>query len=803
MNRWTAVGVAFAACVVVWMTASAQSTSEWVVSSNADAGAGTLRAAIVAANESNGGDVIRFQSAMTIRPRSPLPALEDDGIAIDGSFGQASPDVTPGVWIDGANAGDAAGLEILASRGVVRGLGIVGFQRYGVGVIGTAATAARIEGNWVGLRANGQSAANRLSGVAVIGGASGAAVRDNRIGGNSDVRRTGHGIVVGGGGSVSVEIEGNVIGIGPDGSAAANDDGILIVDSAQATIRGNAIGYSKVAGIELRETRQEVRVEGNRIGVRRDGAAAPNDVGLFLGPDSAGAKIGGGGVNVIAANRVGIAVEQGAREASIESNWIGLVPAPGVSRPRASDLPQALVRPNAERGISIIDGAALIRVQNNYVAAGDYGILVADVATTRISLTRNVIAGSRLGPTTAAIDIRAGTEIVIGGGDEPLGNHVCGAEFGIRLANTEEAKVEYNAVGAGAASRVTFNSDERMQWGIRLDDGTVGARVQRNHVADAGRAAISVVGVDAQDNLLSLNRYSRNGLDIDLGADGTTENDQRDRDRGPNMLLNAPTIDEHDVRVISSSIFSSTFSGTATAGSYVEVYELNGARWDRIARSQRADHRGRWTARTLELPDAPIRALAMTAAGSTSEFSSLFLPSQRVRLQAGTNYFAWTGPDMAIELAMSPLLRWVETVWRWDDEEAAWSGWSPVVPADQDGRRGSIEQVRTGDVLRVALSDRPDRAFFVPAAGQFERPISIDLVQGFNQIAWLGGKVGALQMISDLDQRHPDLIASVWQWEDQRWELIWPHLRGAWDPGAWEFSILWLRATSAGELYLP
>ncbi|MCY3922202.1 MAG: right-handed parallel beta-helix repeat-containing protein [Chloroflexi bacterium] len=803
MRRWTAVGVALAACVVVWMTASAQATSEWVVSSDRDNGAGTLRVAILNANESDGDDRIRFASAMTIRPESPLPPLEDDGITIDGSFGNASPDVVPAVWIDGTATGDSAGLEVFSPRGVVRGLGIIGFQRYGIGVIGAEASGAVIEGNWVGLRANGLPAANRLSGVAVIGGAAGAAIRDNRIGGNSDARRTGHGIVVGGGGSVDVRIEGNVIGIALDGSAAPNDDGILIVDSAQATIRDNAIGYSKVAGVELRETRQEVRVESNRIGVRRDGAAAPNDVGVFLGPGSAEAKIGGWGVNIIAANRVGIAVEQGARDASIANNWIGLVPLPGVSTPRAADLPRALIRPNVERGISIIAGAAVILVEHNYVVAGKYGIVVGDAATTRVSLTRNVIAGSRQGVSTAAIDVRSGTEIVIGGGDEPFGNHVCGAEFGIRIGNTEEPLVGFNAVGAGAASRVTFDSDAEMQWGIRLEDRTLRAQVQQNYIADAGRAAISVVGDDAQDNRLSLNRYSRNALDIDLGADGRTENDSRDRDRGPNGLLNAPTIDDHEVRQVSASIFSSTFSGTATPGSYVDVYELNGARWDRIARSQRADHRGRWSARTLELPNAPIRALAMTAAGSTSEFSLLFLPSQRVRLESGTNYVAWTGPDMAIEEAMSPILPWVETVWRWNAREGKWEGWSPRIPADAAGRGGSLAQVRTGDVLRLALSDRPSRSYFVPAGGELTDPTSIELARGFNQITWLGGKVGALEMITELDQRHPGLIASVWQWDDRGWALIWPRLRGAWDPGVWEFSTLWIRATDGGALTLP
>ena len=783
--------------------ASAQPTSAWVVSSPADSGVGTLRQAIVAANESVGDDVIRFESAMTIRPRSPLPALEDDGITIDASVGQASPDVKPAVWIDGTDAGDSAGLEIVASRGVVRGLGIVGFRRYGVGVIGPEASRASIEGNWIGLRGDGRASANRLSGVAVIGGASGSVVSDNRVAGNSVPERTGHGIVVGGGGTINVEIAGNVIGITLDGSSAPNDDGILIVDSAQATIHDNTIGYSKVAGVELRETRQEVRVDGNRIGVRRDGAAARNDVGLFLGPRSSGAKIGARMLNVIAANRVGVAVEQGAREASIENNWIGLVPAPGLSKPRVSDLPQALIRPNEERGVSIIAGAAVILVRNNYIAAGEYGVLVDDATTTRVSLTRNVIAGSRQAPTIAAIDVRGGTEVVIGGGDEPLGNHLCGAEYGIRLANTEEPRIGFNAIGAGAARRVRFDSDEGMQWGIRLGDRTLRAQVQLNHIADADEAAISVVGDGAQDNLLSRNRYSRNGLDIDLGADGRSPNDIRDRDQGPNGLLNYPTIQGHTVRVIGAKSFNSTFSGIATPGSYVEIYQLHETRWDRIARSQRADHAGNWTARTAELPNAPIRALAMMPTGDTSEFSPIFLPSQRVKLGAGISHIAWTGPELPIAEAMSPILQSVKTVWRWNALEARWEGWSPLVSASAVDRTGRLELVRKGDVLRLDLLDRPTADFFIPAGGELSEPATIRLAQGFNQVAWIGGSVDALETLSELETLNPSLIGQIWQWDGQLWRLIWPRIATAWDPGRWQFASFWLRAIRPGELLLP
>ncbi|MYG90900.1 MAG: hypothetical protein F4188_05475 [Chloroflexi bacterium] len=170
-----------AGLVLLAAQVSAQSSQEWVVTSSADSGQGTLRWAI-----------------------------------------------------DGAN-------EIVAAGSMVRGIGVFGFEPYGIGVEGVDASQVTIDANWIGLRPDGTASANRLSGVAVIGGASGARVSNNRIAGNSVQERTGHGIVIGGGGSVDAVVSGNVIGISGDGSPLPNDDGILVVDSAQATIRDNTI----------------------------------------------------------------------------------------------------------------------------------------------------------------------------------------------------------------------------------------------------------------------------------------------------------------------------------------------------------------------------------------------------------------------------------------------------------------------------------------------------------------------------------------------------------------------------------
>ena len=815
MHRSASIVLLFllvAGLVLLASQVSAQSSREWVVTSSADSGQGTLRWAIEGANDSPVDDVIRFSGAMTIRPHSALPELTGEGISIVGSSGDASPDVAPRVWIDGDRAGDAAGLEVVAARGLVRGVGVYGFERYGIGVIGVGASQVTIDGNWIGLRPDGTASANRLSGVAVIGGAGGARVTNNRIAGNSVRERTGHGVVIGGGGSVEAVVSGNVIGIGHDGSMLPNDDGILVVDSAQATIRDNTIGNSKVAGIELRETRLQIDVDANRIGIRRDGALAPNDVGLFLGHGAARARIGSREANVVAGNRVGIAVEQGAREARIENNWIGLAPRDLSARPSASMLPDAVIRPNRERGISVILGAAEIQLRGNYVAAGDYGFVIDHVSTTQVSLTRNVVAGSRQGQTVAAIDVRAGTEITIGG-DAGFGNHVCGAEFGIRLANTEEPQVHSNSVGASVASRVTFDSDERLTWAIRLDDGVVRAQVSGNRISDASSAGISIVGSSSQDNLLigtvssqsslGQNQFSKNGLDIDLGADGPTENDLGDRDAGPNRLLNHPVLVEHTLRRVSANNYRSTFSGTATRGSRVHIFVRDASGERQLARSQPANSAGRWEVSTAVIPSGAVRALAVTTAGATSEFSPAFLPSQRVKLVGGVNWFAWTGPETTIEEAMSQHLRRLETVWVWKSAEERWVGWSPLVSSAPAGRSGALQLLETGDVVRMQLSSRASGDFFVPSGGTIEQPTVLALTQGFNSVSWLGRGVDSLDALAEIDEAHSGFIGNVWQWDGDSWELIWPRLRRAWDPGWWTFPALWIRAIRDGELSLP
>ena len=497
------------AIVVALLTLGGEASAQggqhiWLVTTSEDPGPDecaavcSLRAAISAANESAGHDLIRFDigGSTTISPQRPLPALSDDAIEIDGRTQRGwLPGRPPVIYLDGRRAGpNAAGIIVTAADAEIRGLGVGGFARYGIGVLGAAALRAVVEANWIGMSADGRSAAsNRLSGVAVLGGAADAQIGGacegcgNRIAGNSSPGQTGHGVVIGGGGTTGALVVGNVIGLDRDDAALPNDDGVLIVDAAQAEVRGNVICASRVAGVEVRETGVPSSIDDNWIGVTRSGLGVGNDVGIFLGPGAARVSVGAQQRNVVAGNRVGIAVEQGAREVQVRNNWVGLVPTTG-------RLEDALGMPNREKGISVIAGAAEVRLVANQVLADERGIVVAGAGTTHISIQRNVVASQGQG--VVGIEVREAHFVTLGG-EFGLGNSIAGVQVGILLVDVEEAVVADNSIGRDFAS-VGFNAALETRVGIELGAGVRAATVERNSLGGLDGPAIAVTGAQRE-----------------------------------------------------------------------------------------------------------------------------------------------------------------------------------------------------------------------------------------------------------------------------------------------------------------
>ncbi len=160
----------------------------FLVSSNGDSGAGTLRQAITDANSTanlaGGEDIIQFaigSGPASIQPTSALPSISSamfvDATTQPGFIG------TPIVELRGNNAGvGSSGFTITGAGSTIQGLVINRFNQDGITITGEFATGNTIRLNVIGLNANGDTAApNGQNGIRIRSDASG-----NLIGGSSN-----------------------------------------------------------------------------------------------------------------------------------------------------------------------------------------------------------------------------------------------------------------------------------------------------------------------------------------------------------------------------------------------------------------------------------------------------------------------------------------------------------------------------------------------------------------------------------------------------------------------------------------
>ena len=322
------------------------------VTTTNDAGAGSLRQAILDANAAPEADVIAFAIAgggpHLIALATRLPDITQP-LTIDG-FTQpgASPNtLTDGnnpvlqIQLDGSGVFGATGLRLRAPDCQVRGLSITRFAGEGLQIIG--ATNCVVAGNFIGLVPDGTARANNGSGVQVFDSPG------HRIGGPAPADRnvlSGNftaGVHLLGIGASNNVIEGNFIGTSPDGSVARANfvNGVFVQDAPRNRIGGsmpearNVISGNTPAGIDV----SGFESVGNII------------LGNFIGPDAAGVagldsqagvhlesgrtnRVGGSAVgegNVISGNHgVGIRIGADAVGNLVLGNRIGVGPTGGV-----------------------------------------------------------------------------------------------------------------------------------------------------------------------------------------------------------------------------------------------------------------------------------------------------------------------------------------------------------------------------------------------------------------------------------------------------------------------------------------
>ncbi|MBZ0292548.1 MAG: CSLREA domain-containing protein, partial [Anaerolineae bacterium] len=306
----------------------------YVINTTADPGDGTcdatectLREAINASNTNEPKDTIAFDIPGTapyiIAPETGMPEITDP-VIIDGT---TEPDYVdaPIIVLTGGSLLDAdgvIGLNISAGDTTVRGL-VINFFSDSAGIRLTTNGGNVIEGNYIGLAADGVTAQGNFVGIDIadapgnsIGGA--ALANRNVIAGNDDA-----GLKITGSTSTGNRVQGNYIGVDVTGAAPVlNGEALNLSTSSLTTIGTDGDGTDDVAegnvilGVSFLSGSSSNVIAGNLFGTDSTGTVdlAGGTLGLYLDAGSANNRIGTNGdlisdsaeANVIAGYDTGV-----------------------------------------------------------------------------------------------------------------------------------------------------------------------------------------------------------------------------------------------------------------------------------------------------------------------------------------------------------------------------------------------------------------------------------------------------------------------------------------------------------------
>lgn len=521
-----------------------------VVTSTADSGTGSLRAALYYAFD-HPGTTITFNipvndpgfsnNVINILPSDRLPSLVH-ATTLNGSSQPTDNNPSgPEILLNGARieplGGYANGFKLTGTNCSVRGLIVIGFPGSAVLIEGSGAISNHVTGCYLGVNASGtETATNGLYLVQISNGAKG-----NTVGGPNAADRNVisgsryQGLVIHDSGSDFNTVLGNFIGLNAAGTAALPNSwsGVAVFGGARSNRIGgattatyNVISGNAQQGIALSDTGTSGnQIDGNYIGLNAAGTAAiPNGwsgVDIFGGASSN--QVGGltGGMrNVISGNgNNGVAISStGSDRNTIYGNVIGL---------NAAGLTAV---PNNWSGVALFGNT-----KSNRIGAAGFGNLISGNGNQGVSIsgsdtTGNVVAGNSIGVNNAGAaagnqwsgvviyggaksnliggTLTSGRNLISGNGNQGVvltsantrGNVISGNYIGLNAAGT--AALGNTWSGVGLYSDPGGGPDSNLIGGTAPGTGNVisGNGNQGIALADSSTRSNSVQG-----NLIGLN----------------------------------------------------------------------------------------------------------------------------------------------------------------------------------------------------------------------------------------------------------------------------------------------------------
>jgi hypothetical protein len=251
-SRILVLGVLLAALLAASLLLAAKpsyASTTFTVTNTNDSGAGSVRQAIIDANNASGADTINFNipgsGVHTITPASELPAITGP-VTIDGYTQPGAKPNTKAVGNDavlkielsGANA-PGHGLFVIGSNSTVKGLVINRWAGAGIVIIGSGATGNQVTGNFIGTDASGtQDAGNSTQGV-LINEASGNTIGGATAGARNVIsNNNGHGVFIHGNTATGNKVMGNYVGTDKNGTALLGNSGNGVLIRASNNIIG-------------------------------------------------------------------------------------------------------------------------------------------------------------------------------------------------------------------------------------------------------------------------------------------------------------------------------------------------------------------------------------------------------------------------------------------------------------------------------------------------------------------------------------------------------------------------------------